>query len=690
MARWWVWLMMWLVLPTLAVGSANAQSPASALAPGAGRNAIAASLVAESDRPAAGSVVTAALVMRPEKGWHGYWQNPGDAGSEMRIVWDLPAGVTASAPRYPVPGRLTIAGLMNYVYEHDYAPLVALSIPTGVAPGTRLPVRAKLDYLACTDRICVPEKTTVATELIVGNGAVAGERRALFDAYRQQLPKPLGSPALFEHAGGKLRLAVPLPASLAISDVYFFPSDQDAIVHAAPQSISRSGDMLIVEAEAAADAPRVATLDGVLKIGPASGLSLSATPGPVPAAGAALGAETLGGAQLAVLALLGAIAGGLLLNVLPCVFPILSLKALSLARAGGEERTARREALAYAAGAILTCLALGAALLALRAGGNAVGWAFQLQDPRIILLLLLLVSAITLNLAGLFELPAITGGEGLAARGGTGGAFWTGALASFVATPCTGPFMGAALGAALVLPAAAALGIFAGLGLGLSLPFLLLGFVPALRRRLPRPGPWMARFRRWMALPMAATAIGLAWVLSRQAGSNGLALGLAATLILALALWWVGRRQGKSGAWLPLAPAALACLAAMALVPAASAPASARGPAIAGAEPFSEARLAARRAEGRPVFVYFTADWCLTCKVNEQAVLGRSEVARAFDARNVAVLAGDWTDGDAAISRFLEKHGRSGVPLYLYYPPGKEPQILPQLLTVGQMTRLVG
>jgi len=686
MARWWLWMMMWLVLPMLATGGANAQS----LAVPGGRNAIAATLVAESDRPAAGKVVTAALVMRPDKGWHGYWQNPGDAGSEMRIVWDPPAGVTAGRLHYPVPGRLTIAGLMNYVYEDDYAPLVELSIPAGIAPGTRLPVRAKLDYLACTDRICVPETAKVATELIVGSGAAAPERRALFDAYRQQLPKPLGSPARFENAGGKLRLAVPLPASLALSDVYFFPADPRAIVHAAPQSISRSGDMLIVEAEAARDAPRLAALEGVLKIGPGNGLLLSAARGAVPAAGGALAAGLSGEGRLLALALLGAIVGGLLLNIMPCVFPILSLKALSLARAGGEERAARREALAYAAGAILTCLALGGVLLALRAGGNAVGWAFQLQDPRIILLLLLLVSAITLNLAGLFELPAITGGDGLAARGGASGAFWTGALASFVATPCTGPFMGAALGAALVLPAAAALGVFAGLGLGLAVPFLLLGFVPALRQRLPRPGPWMARFRRWMALPMAATAVGLAWVLSRQAGSVGLALGLAATLILALALWRVGRRQSKGHVWLPLAPAALAGLAAIALVPAASAPLSLRAEAMAGAEPFAEARLAARRAEGRPVFVYFTADWCLTCKVNEKAVLGRSEVARAFEARNVAVLAGDWTDGDAAISRFLEKHGRSGVPLYLYYPPGEEAQILPQLLTVGQMTRLVG
>ena len=231
-----------------------------------------------------------------------------------------------------------------------------------------------------------------------------------------------------------------------------------------------------------------------------------------------------------LLALLGAIVGGLLLNIMPCVFPILSLKALSLARAGETEPAARREALAYGAGVVLTCLALGGLLLALRSGGAAVGWAFQLQDPRVILLLLLLVTAIALNLAGLFQLPALAGGDGLARGGGARGAFFTGALAAFVATPCTGPFLGFALGAALILPAWAALAVFAGLGLGLALPFLLLGFVPALRRRLPRPGPWMERFQRILAVPMWLTALGLAWILGRQTGVDGMALGLAAAL----------------------------------------------------------------------------------------------------------------------------------------------------------------
>jgi thiol:disulfide interchange protein len=279
----------------------------------------------------------------------------------------------------------------------------------------------------------------------------------------------------------------------------------------------------------------------------------------------------------------------------------------------------------------------------------------------------------------------------LAGTGRAQGAFWTGALAAFVATPCTGPFMGAALGAALVLPTMVSLAIFAGLGLGLALPFLLLGFLPALRRRLPKPGPWMARFRRLMSVPMFLTALALAWILGRQAGVDGMALGLAAAMLLALALWWVGRRQGKPRAWLPVAPAVLAAVAAALLIPAA-----ATGPATASAqqgalssEPFSEARLAALRQEPRPVFVYFTADWCVTCKVNEKGALDRAQVAEAFAEKQVAVLVGDWTRGDPAIGRFLEKHGRSGVPLYLYYEPGKPVEILPQVLTPSRLVSLV-
>ena len=683
-------LHLWVVilLAAMLLGTAgNAQLPQP------GKNAIAASLTPESAVVVPGETVTLALTMRPDKGWHGYWKNPGDSGIETQIAWQLPAGLAAGPIQYPVPGRLTIGGLMNYVYEGDYAQLIDVKVPANVAPGTRLPIRATVDYLACTDEVCVPETAKVAVDLEAGAAPAAQTNRAMFDGFRQALPKPLGSEARFERAGNRFRVAIPLPAGVEIGEPYFYPLTDGALAYAAAQSFSRAGDTLIVETDAPANPGSLGAVEGVLKLRDGFGLSLTAVPGAVPAAGEPVdlaGEQPAVGASVVLAALLGAIIGGLLLNIMPCVFPILSLKALSLAKARGDERAAKREAIAYTAGAVLICLALGAALLGLRAGGAAAGWAFQLQDPRVILVLLLLITAVALNLAGLFELPAITAGGGLAQRGGVSGAFWTGALAAFVATPCTGPFMGAALGAALVLPTPVALGIFAGLGLGLALPFLLLGFVPALRRRLPKPGPWMDRFRRLMSVPMFLTALALAWILGRQAGVDGMALGLAATLLLALALWWVGRRQGGRGAWLPLAPAALVAVAAIVLVPSANAEvAAASSPGALKAEPFTETRLAALQRENRPVFVYFTADWCVTCKVNEKGALERAQVADAFADNKVAVLVGDWTRGDAAIGRFLEKHGRSGVPLYLYYAPGKPAEILPQVLTPSRLVSMV-
>jgi thiol:disulfide interchange protein len=639
--------------------------------------------------PAAGSIPIA-FVMKPKPGWHGYWKNPGDAGAEATVEWTLPQGVTVGALRYPVPERLTIGGIMNYVYEHDYALLGELKLAADVAPGTRLPLKAKLDYLACTDEVCVPESAVVSAEIVAGPAGSAVMTDARFDAFEAAMPKPLGAEGRFTVENGRFRIGVPLPAAVDVDDPYFFPLEFGSLDHSAVQMVSRSGDLLIVETDAGPNAAGLAAIEGLLKIGDGQGLLLTAKAGTVPPAGepvATAGTEVEGGAGVILAALAGAIIGGLLLNIMPCVFPILSLKALSLAKAGGDQSSARREALAYTAGVVLVCLALGGILLGLRAGGAAVGWAFQLQDPRVILILLLLVTAIALNLAGLFELPVIGGGSGLAGKGGAQGAFWTGGLAAFVATPCTGPFMGAALGAALVLPTAAALAIFAGLGLGLALPFLLLGFVPALRRRLPKPGAWMDRLRRILSIPMFLTALGLAWILGRQAGVDAMALGLGAALLLALGLWWVGVRHGRPRAWLPLAPVLAAALIAILTVPL-DAPAGAPTLGVLKSEPFSEAKLAELRAKRRPVFLYFTADWCITCKVNEKGVLSRADVAQRFEDRKVAVLVGDWTRGDAAIGRFLARHGRSGVPLYLYYAPGREAKTLPQVLTVGQLTAL--
>lgn len=651
-------------------------------APAAAQERMRVSLVPETTNVAPGGSVALAIVMEPADGWHGYWRNPGDAGAEPRISWQLPAGWSAGPLQYPVPDRLLLIGLMNYAYERDHALLTRLAAPEDAAPGDRIPVRARLDYLVCSDELCVPETAELAAELVVGAPAAP---HAAFAEWRAALPRPLADPARFAVESGRLRLAVPVPPAMAVDSAYFYAAAPNLVRHEAPQSVSRSGEYLVVEVDLRPGAAVPDRIEGVLEIGDGLGLDVAAGAGPVPPPGEAIApARAPVGAATILAALLGALAGGLLLNVMPCVFPIIGLKALSLARAGEAGSSPRREAMAYAAGIMITCLLLGALLLALRAGGESLGWAFQLQDPRVILFLLLLVTAIALNLAGLYALPAFAGGGTLAASGGVRGAFFTGALAAFVATPCTGPFMGFALGAALILPTWAALAIFAGLGLGLALPFLLLGFVPALRRKLPRPGPWMERLQRILSIPMFLTALALAWILGRQSGVDGMTLGLAAVLVLGLALWWLGRSQGRRATLVPLVVAAIAMVAPLPFVRPAATAASAE---LAGMA-FGEARLARLRADNVPVFLYFTADWCITCKVNERAALNQAEVASAFRARGIQVMAGDWTRGDAEIGRFLERNGRSGVPFYIYYHPGREPEILPQILTVSRLTRL--
>lgn len=629
-------------------------------------------LVAETPSPKAGSEVTLALVSTPDPKWHAYWQNPGDAGLPAEAHWTLPAGARAEDFRYPVPQRLLIAGLMNYVYEGTFVRLTTLHVPAD-AKGV-LPVKLKLDYLVCTDTLCVPEKAELETSLTIGDGAIDPATRAKFDGWRAKLPKPLSTPATFQAEGGTLRIAIPYPAGAAAKDVYFYPLTANAVDYAAPQAVARDGDRLVLETKART-AP--SALEGVLAID-GQGLTIAAKPGAVPPAKPARAATPW---LAAIGAFFAAVLGGLILNVMPCVFPILSLKALSLAKANDDQGSPRAEALAYTAGVVAVCLALGGLLLGLRAAGATVGWAFQLQDPRVILVLLLLVAAIAFNLAGLFEIatPAFVN---RAASKGHGGAFATGALAAFIATPCTGPFMASALGAALVLPWFAGLAIFGGLGLGIALPFLLLGFVPAFRRKLPKPGAWMATMRHILSIPMFLTALALAWVLGKQAGVDGMTIGLAATLLATLGLWWAGARQakGRAHAWVPALVLTVLALGGVALVhPVAAGSAAA---ATAGAEPFSEARLAELRAQGKPVFAYFTADWCLTCKVNEKAVIETAAVQKALADGKVTVLVGDWTNGDATLGRFIEAHNRAGVPLYLWYKPGQDtPEVLPQVLT---------
>ncbi|MFM5931613.1 MAG: protein-disulfide reductase DsbD family protein [Novosphingobium sp.] len=664
---------------TVLAGIALVASPVLAQTrPGAPTN-IRAELVAE--RPALpGQTVTLAFVMAPAKGWHGYWQNPGDAGQGMRTRWFLgDAEIKAGPLRYPTPETLVISGLMNHVYEHDYAVLADVTVPADARPGAVLPLRVHAEWLACTDQICVPEEAELATRIIVGTGK-ADPR---FDGWRAALPAPLGAQAKFRITGDAIRLGIPMPASVRLEKPHLFAAEDHVVDYAAPQAFARNGDWLVVTLKR----PKIAASDpaqfsAVLRLnGAGDGVELSAVPGAVPSGGTPLADDAADGLSLPAL-LLAALAGGLLLNVMPCVFPILSLKALSLARAGESEAEARREGLAYTAGIVLACAALGALLLALRAGGQEVGWAFQLQEPAVVVVLLLLAVAITANLAGLFEFTV----PGFARAGSPQGAFATGLLAAFVATPCTGPFMAAAMGAALLLPVAEGMALFVALGLGLALPFLAVAYVPALRRLLPRPGKWMVWFKKLMAVPMALTALALLWLCWRLGGSAFAAWCAVLAVIVIADLAFIGKRQamGQSAGLLVLAQVVpLILIAAIMLPRSFEERAAGEIESILDARPFSEEALAKARASGKPVFVYFTADWCLTCKVNEKAAIEREETKAAFEKARVQVLVGDWTRRDPAITRFLTAHGAAGVPLYLWYAPGKDAEQLPQVLSVG-------
>ena len=647
-----------LLLLLLAVAAPVAAQPL----PTPGRNAIQPELVTEA-RAVPGGEVELAILMHTTPGWHGYWLNPGDAGLPMTVGWTLPPGWSVGPLRYPVPTKLLVAGIVNYVYERDYAVLTRLKAPPGAAGS--VPIRAKLRWLACTDKVCVPEKGEVSLTVPTGGMATADTR---FNEWRRDLPRPLAAPAHFEMKGDKLRLAIPLPASASIGKPYFFPADDGPVDYAAEQDFTRDGDLLIAQLQRRRGHP--ASFGGVLALGDGRGLEIHAVPGPVPAGNV--------GSTALLVAILGALAGGILLNLMPCVFPILALKALHLARSGGSERSARRDALAYAGGAVIGTGLLGAALLAIRAGGSAVGWAFQLQDPRTIVVLLLLATAITLNLLRVFELPVLAGEHNPT------GSFGTGALAAFVATPCAGPFLGAALGTALLLPPAGSLLVFAALGLGLALPFVAVAFVPGFRRRLPKPGQWMARLQRFLAIPMALTAAACLWLLWRQSGPTAFGLGIAAVLGLALLLFGLGRGQakGEHGRWARPAALALTVVAVLAIPPGAYRVASA-------GRAWSADAVTRAQAAGHPVFVYFTADWCLTCKVNETSAIDRQSVRAAFRKAGVVEMVGDWTNGDPAITRLIESRGRAGVPLYLWYEPGKpEPEELPQLLTATLLSGL--
>lgn len=642
-------------------------------------NNIAAEIFADGP-PKTGSEWLVALRFTPRSDeWHGYWSNPGDAGLGMELAWELPRGWSPGEPLYPVPRRLVVGGLMNHVYEGQYIVLVPIRIPRGANLEDLEPISVTADYLACTDKICVPQQAVLELD----PAAVEGDPR--FVRWRAQIAPMLDSRANFAIEDERLRVGIPLPADMELSDPHLFVEERELgkgrrPAYADEQTFFREGDLLVAEmplgqlnlpSEIVRE-PAPQRIEGILAFSRDVGVRFVAVPGAVPSAGQPVAVPEMPSLWLLVL---GALAGGLLLNVMPCVFPILSLKALSLARAGESQAEARREGFAYTAGVLIACVGLGALLLTLRSAGEAVGWAFQLQEPAVVVGLLVLATAITANLAGLFELPSIA----LTRGGEPAGAFATGLLAAFVATPCTGPFMAAALGAALILPPLEALLLFAALGLGLALPFLAIGVIPALRRMLPRPGPWMATFRKVMAVPMGLTALALLWLCFRL-GGTGLGWGAVGLVVVILgALLLVGGRAGAKRQAGFVAVLFVTTLGVGFLPNFASEDVEVAESLLDPIE-FSESALADARASGRPVFVWFTADWCVSCKVNERVAIEREATRDAFAEAGVVTLRGDWTRRDPAITQFLADHGAAGVPLYLWYAPGEDGRQLPQVL----------
>jgi len=636
-------------------------------------------LVAEDVGVAPGGTITVALEEKIAPNWHTYWKNPGDAGAPTEIQWTLPPGWKAGPIQWPRPKRLPVGPLMDYGYEGTPWLLTTLTAPAdATGPVT---IKAAASWLVC-EKICIPEEATLTLTLQVGKQEPDLAAAKDFAAARALLP--VASPWKVTYALGNtldLYVAAPSLAAAHPTSADFFPARAGIVKNAAPQLVGYAKDGLVLRLT---PGPKVSgSLEGLIVItstdGATQALDVSVPPGPVPPAdfaGAASGDLNLW------LAILFALAGGLILNVMPCVLPILAMKALSVASHGSE---GRKESFAYTAGAVASFAALGLAIIALRSGGQSVGWGFQLQSPLAVAGFALLVFAVALNLSGVFEVGSVTAGGGLAGRSGMTGAFFTGVLAAAVGAPCTAPFMAAALGFALTQSAMSALAVFVALGLGFALPFLLLGVWPRLLAFVPKPGAWMLTFKQFLAFPMYGWAAWLVWVLTQQTGPRGVALVSAAMIALALAAWlWSatrnltarGRGIGAAVALLVLASG----LYSVSLLRGASAAPAAQTSKL--GEPYSTAKLASLRAENRPVFVDATAAWCITCLVNEEAVLTRDSVKSAFAAKNVAYLVADWTNQNPEVTALLKENGRSGVPLYLYYAPGtRTPIILPQILT---------
>ena len=660
-------------------------------------------LVAETQGSAPGSTLYVALVQRIDAGWHTYWRNPGDAGEPTRIDWTLPAGWKAGDIVWPAPRQLPVGPLMNYGYEGQAVLAVPIEVPADAKPGQTVHLAAKVQMLVCAD-VCVPQQADLTLDVPITAGAAPVDPTwgAVIARALAAAPKPSGLSAAWQLTGDTLRVAVAGPALAERSGAgaYFYPFDGGVIDQAKPEAIDLGAQGLTFVATAGQNfkqTPPPTTISGVVETAEGQAFEVDATAGPPPPQSGGLGPPAEASQMGLGVAALGAFAGGLILNLMPCVFPILSMKAASLIARPHEASTARAQGLAFLVGVVATFLALAGGIIALRGAGQAVGWGAQLQPAIVTAGLALVLLAAALDLSGVFEIGAsLQGlGGGLAARADLLGAVFTGALAVVVAAPCTAPFMGPALGYALTQPALPALAIFAALALGFAAPFTLLAFSPGLLRRLPKPGPWMDVLKKVLAFPMYAAAAWLLWVLAAQTDRGSLAAAFAGAVLVGLAAWIFGAAQRRSAngqrarVVFGLSAAAVAAAAAILAVAPFGPPPQAANASVAVAagvpsEPWTPERVAALRAAGKPVFVDFTAAWCVTCQFNEQAALNTAEAVRAFQRTGAVYLKADWTNRDGAIAKALADQGRVGVPLYLVYgTDGGPPKVLPQLLTSG-------
>jgi thiol:disulfide interchange protein/DsbC/DsbD-like thiol-disulfide interchange protein len=679
-----------------------------------------AQLVASVDAVHPGDEILVGVHQRIIPHWHTYWRNPGDSGLATTIAYELPIGAKAGKIQWPTPSRITLGPVTSYGYEHEVTLLTKIKVPQDSVAGSVFPIKAKVKWLVCEES-CIPQKVELALDLpIVLPGADAGTGSPLIDLARASLP--VASPWPISLAYSKdvlsLRMTDAKLQSSGVKKIWFYPDEWGKIAHGAEQPWQISGDNL--ELQMKPGDVRLSpgeSLAGVLAITQDSGSGPVTRGYSVQVAGDAAVSEitalksvvsgiapvTAGEPDLALAsALLLALLGGMILNLMPCVLPVLSIKALALIKhAQHAPLQTRLHGLAYTLGILASFALLGGVLIALKAGGAQIGWGFQFQSPVFVLAVAYLMFTVGLSLSGVFSIGGSVAGIGssLAERPGYRGSFFTGVLATIVATPCTAPFMGAALGFALTQPPASLLAVFFCLGLGLALPYLLLSQWPSLQRRLPKPGVWMDRLKQGLAFPMYGAAVWLVWVLAQQAGVNAVAIALGGMVIIAFAAWlyeftkMAGKAGQRSGFGLAALSLGLALVGGYFGVETTAASPSVNVEPVKNAEPYSAERLNELRSQGKPVFLNMTAAWCISCLVNEKVALSQSSIVDMFKRSGITYLKGDWTNRDPEITRILTEFGRSGVPLYVFYPAGAanttKPIVLPQILTPEIVTRAV-